>query len=213
MNTNPQTTPVIYQNYNVDDFPATVIDANEAAFDEKLYQLLVEAKEELRRDEIERKAQKTLPVEKRLQQYPLLNKMLAGGIISPDKEAESTMQSTYEAQSSNFDVASTDALLNDALGLSRSGVEYNGHPEDTIDTRRTETSMAVTAQTAAMQEHQFTPGSKETIADLASQPDRVAPREVEAALSAAQAVIASRARAEGLYLPENYKQSDFALGV
>lgn len=213
MNTNPQTTPVIYQNYNVDDFPATVIDANEAAFDEKLYQLLVEAKEELRRDEIERKAQKTLPVEKRLQQYPLLNKMLAGGIISPDKEAESTMQSTYEAQSSNFDVASTDALLNDALGLSRSGVEYNGHPEDTIDTRRTETSMAVTAQAAAMQEHQFTPGSKETIADLASQPDRVAPREVEAALSAAQAVIASRARAEGLYLPENYKQSDFALGV
>lgn len=213
MNTNPQTTPVIYQNYNVDDFPATVINANEAAFDEKLYQLLVEAKEELRRDEIERKAQKTLPVEKRLQQYPLLNKMLAGGIISPDKEAESTMQSTYEAQSSNFDVASTDALLNDALGLSRSGVEYNGHPENTIDTRRTETSMAVTAQTAAMQEHQFTPGSKETIADLASQPDRVAPREVEAALSAAQAVIASRARAEGLYLPENYKQSDFALGV
>ena len=213
MNTNPQTTPVIYQNYNVDDFPATVIGANEAAFDEKLYQLLVEAKEELRRDEIDRKAQKTLPVEKRLQQYPLLNKMLAGGIISPDKEAESTMQSTYEAQSSNFDVASTDALLNDALGLSRSGVEYNGHPENTIDTRRTETSMAVTAQTAAMQEHQFTPGSKETIADLASQPDRVAPREVEAALSAAQAVIASRARAEGLYLPENYKQSDFALGV
>lgn len=213
MNTNPQTTPVIYQNYNVDDFPATVINANEAAFDEKLYQLLVEAKEELRRDEIERKAQKTLPVEKRLQQYPLLNKMLAGGIISPDKEAESTMQSTYEAQSSNFDIASTDALLNDALGLSRSGVEYNGHPEDTIDTRRTETSMAVTAQAAAMQEYQFTPGSKETIADLASQPDRVAPREVEAALSAAQAVIASRARAEGLYLPENYKQSDFALGV
>ena len=213
MNTNPQTTPVIYQNYNVDDFPATVIDANEAAFDEKLYQLLVEAKEDLRRDEIERKAQKTLPVEKRLQQYPLLNKMLAGGIISPDKEAESTMQSTYEAQSSNFDVASTDALLNDALGLSRSGVEYNGHPENTIDTRRTETSMAVTAQAAAMQEYQFTPGSKETIADLASQPDRVAPREVEAALSAAQAVIASRARAEGLYLPENYKQSDFALGV
>lgn len=213
MNTNPQTTPVIYQNYNVDDFPATVINANEAAFDEKLYQLLVEAKEELRRDEIERKAQKTLPVEKRLQQYPLLNKMLAGGIISPDKEAESTMQSTYEAQSSNFDVASTDALLNDALGLSRSGVEYNGHPENTIDTRRTETSMAVTAQAAAMQEYQFTPGSKETIADLASQPDRVAPREVEAALSAAQAVIASRARAEGLYLPENYKQSDFALGV
>ena len=213
MNTNPQTTPVIYQNYNVGDFPATVINANEAAFDEKLYQLLVEAKEELRRGEIERKAQKTLPVEKRLQQYPLLNKMLAGGIISPDKEAESTMQSTYEAQSSNFDVASTDALLNDALGLSRSGVEYNGHPEDTIDTRRTETSMAVTAQTAAMQERQFTPGSKETIADLASQPDRVAPREVEAALSAAQAVIASRARAEGLYLPENYKQSDFALGV
>ena len=213
MNTNPQTTPVIYQNYNVDDFPATVIDANEAAFDEKLYQLLVEAKEELRRDEIERKAQKTLPVEKRLQQYPLLNKMLAGGIISPDKEAESTMQSTYEAQSSNFDVASTDALLNDALGLSRSGVEYNGHPENTIDTRRTETSMAVTAQAAAMQEYQFTPGSKETIADLASQPDRVAPREVEVALSAAQAVIASRARAEGLYLPENYKQSDFALGV
>ncbi len=213
MNTNPQTTPVIYQNYNVDDFPATVINANEAAFDEKLYQLLVEAKEELRRDEIERKAQKTLPVEKRLQQYPLLNKMLAGGIISPDKEAESTMQSTYEAQSSHFDVASTDALLNDALGLSRSGVEYNGHPENTIDTRRTETSMAVTAQAAAMQEYQFTPGSKETIADLASQPDRVAPREVEAALSAAQAVIASRARAEGLYLPENYKQSDFALGV
>ena len=213
MNTNPQTTPVIYQNYNVDVFPATVINANEAAFDEKLYQLLVEAKEELRRDEIDRKAQKTLPVEKRLQQYPLLNKMLAGGIISPDKEAESTMQSTYEAQSSNFDVASTDALLNDALGLSRSGVEYNGHPENTIDTRRTETSVAVTAQAAAMQEYQFTPGSKETIADLASQPDRVAPREVEAALSAAQAVIASRARAEGLYLPENYKQSDFALGV
>lgn len=213
MNTNPQTTPVIYQNYNVGDFPATVIDSEEAEFDARLELLRQEAEAERRQETLDIKIAQIKKQEEWLRQYPILNKMVGGDTINSNQEAESTMQSTYEAQSSNFDIASTDALLNDALGLSRSGVEYNGHPEDTIDTRRTETSMAVTAQTAAMQEHQFTPGSKETIADLASQPDRVAPREVEAALSAAQAVIASRARAEGLYLPENYKQSDFALGV
>src|SRR5574344_731389 len=71
VNTNPQTTPVIYQNYNVGDFPATVIDSEEAEFDARLELLRQEAEAERRQETLDIKIAQIKKQEEWLRQYPI----------------------------------------------------------------------------------------------------------------------------------------------
>ncbi len=200
MNINPQTTPAIYPNHNAGDFSAAFIDGDEAAFDSRLEQLLEGAKAEREAEQQARKAEKLAAGEKWLQQYPLLNKMVAGGIINPDKGTSAVMQPSYESRGDSFDVApDNDALLDAALGLSQSTEVYGGHPEQVTDSRRNETLRAV-ARAA-------------TVKELESPADAVEMPHIQEALKIGVAINTLRGRAEGLYLPDNYKKDDFGLAA
>lgn len=203
MNTNPQTTPAIYPNYNAGDFPAAYFDADEAVFDSRLEQLLEGAKAEREAEQQTRKAEKLAAGEKWLQQYPLLNNMLAGGIISPDSGTNSTMQPSYENRGVNFydNPPVDDELLNADLGSSYPSGIYEDHPERPkfTDWDRVEKSAD---QAPAI-----------TVAELASPPELVQKPPIQEARDISASITASRASAVGRYLPDNFNQNDFGLAA
>lgn len=203
MNTNPQTTPAIYPNYNAGDFPAAYFDADEAVFDAQLEQLRLDAEAERRDEQQARKAEKLAAGEKWLQQYPLLNNMLAGGIISPDLETDDTMKPRSENIGVNFydDAPANDAFLREALGLSDSSEIYEDHPEqskftdwDRVEKNADETQAA-------------------TVAKLASPAERVEYPPIQEAFKIGVYINTLRKRAEGMYLPDDYTQDKFGLAA
>lgn len=202
MNTNPQTTPAIYPNYNAGDFPAAYFDADEAVFDAQLEQLRLDAEAERRDEQQTRKAEKLAAGEKWLQQYPLLNNMLAGGIISPDLETDDTMKPRSENIGVNFydDAPANDAFLREALGLSYPSGIYKDHREQSkfTDWNRVEKSAD---QAPAI-----------TVAELASPPELVQKPPIQEALDISDSITASRASAVGMYLPDDY-QDKFGLAA
>lgn len=198
MNTSPQTTPAIYPNYNAGDFPAAYFDADEAAFDAKLEQLRKDA-EQLRLDaEAEqqaRKAKKLAASEKWLQQYPLLNNMLAGGIISPDSGTNSTMQPSYENRGVNFydNPPVDDELLNAALCRSHPAAVYGGHPEQSKFTEWNRVEKNADETQAV------------TVAKLASPAEQVEYPPIQEALEIGVGINTLRERAVGMHLPDQDK--------
>ena len=203
MNTNPQTTPAIYPNYNAGDFPAAYFDADEAVFDAQLEQLRLDAEAERRDEQQARKAEKLAAGEKWLQQYPLLNNMLAGGIISPDSGTNSTMQPSYENRGVNLydNPPVDDELLNAALGLSYPSGIYEDHPEQSKFTEWNRVEKNADEAQAA------------TVSKLASPAEQVEYPPIQEALEIGVDINTLRKLAENKYPPDNYTQDKFRLAA